>query len=651
MCGLTGFVRLEHGSLCEGDNRLIAGMADRILHRGPDDGGIWIDPAAGVALGHRRLSILDLTDAGAQPMVSHGQRYVIAYNGEIYNHAQMRRDLELRDDVAWRGHSDTEVLLESIARQGLEKTLDEIDGMFAFALWDRQNRELTLARDRFGEKPLYYGWVDGSLLFGSELKPFRAFPGFKGDVDRGALVELLRFGYVPSPLCIYSGLRKLPPGAWIRFCTHEKSVREAQPRIYWSAESAASSARSQAFRGSFDDAVDTLDVLLRESVGERMVADVPVGALLSGGIDSSTLVALMQAGRGDRVRTFSIGSHAAGYDEATYAREVANRLCTEHTELYVDAAAAQAIIPRLPHIYDEPFADSSQIPTVLVSQLARRSVTVALSGDAGDEVFGGYNRHFRGPILWRRLARLPRPVRAGLGRLLTAVPPSAIDRSVGLARPWVSRELAAGRAGDKLHKLAGVLSARDAGEFLRILESYWPAPDRVVLGSEEARHSVTDYGSNELAFAEQAMLADTQRYLPNDILVKVDRASMSVSLETRVPFLSRRVFDFAWSLPLEYKVTPTYGKRVLRELLYRYVPREMVDRPKQGFGIPISEWLRTDLRDWAESLIDPTRLGREGFLDPKVVYSCWLEHVSGHRNRDTRLWAILMFQGWLESNG
>lgn len=649
MCGIAGFVTLRL-TPDEAGQRVRA-MTDRIAHRGPDADGHWLDAASGVALGHRRLSIVDLSPAGAQPMLSHDGRYVIVYNGEIYNHHDLRRDLDATRMRTWRGHSDTEVLLEAIAAWGLETTLRRADGMFAFALYDLQAQVLHLARDRFGEKPLYYGRVGQALVFASELKALRTFPGFDAGVDRESLAQFLRYGYVPAPRSIYTGISKLPAGSVLSIPTPGAATDLPTPSVWWSAVHTALTARAAPFTGTHVQAVDELEALLRDAVGRRMEADVPLGALLSGGIDSSTVVALMQSQRTDRVRTFSIGSTQPGYDEAVHARAVADHLGTDHTELYVTAADALAVIPGLPGLYDEPFADSSQVPTFLVSQLARRHVTVALSGDAGDEVFGGYNRYFHGAAVWRRLGKLPRPLRSLAAGVATAISPSGLDRIVAAMGGLAPRELAGGRAGEKLHKLAGLLPAADQAAFHRALLSYWPDPSRVVRGATDQATADPLAGATDLTFAERAMLLDTVNYLPDDILAKVDRASMGVSLEARVPLLDHRVFEFAWRLPMAMKIKGNQGKQVLRDVLYRHVPADIIDRPKQGFAVPIGQWLRGELRDWAEALLDAGRLEREGYFDPAPIRRCWQEHLAGQRNWDTRLWTLLMFQDWLEAQG
>jgi asparagine synthase (glutamine-hydrolysing) len=643
MCGIAGYMSL--GSSSDFGDASIERMLASIAHRGPDASGYWWEPGHDVVLGHRRLSVVDLSQAGAQPMHSKDGRWVLVYNGEIYNHRQLRSELESDAPTAWRGSSDTEILVEAISRWGFAATVPRLEGMFAFALYDRAARVLHLARDRFGEKPLYYGRVGETFVFGSELKSLRSFPGFSAGIDREALAEYFRLGYVPAPLSIYEGIRKLLPGSTLSLTLQGG---ESVPAAYWSAIAAAMAAKAHPLPGSPAAAADQLERLLGSSVARMMEADVPLGALLSGGVDSSAVVALMQSQRTDRIRTFSIGSTEPGYDEAQHARQVAAYLGTDHTELYVSATDALAVIPKLPGLYDEPFADSSQIPTYLVAQLARQHVTVALSGDAGDELFGGYNRYVHGAAVWRRVGGLPLPLRRLISGAMTSVSPAAVDRLVSMAGRLAPAELAGGRAGEKVHKLAGLLPAADQSAFLRSLQSYWPEGGIPVLdvGAAAGRHEASMDPS--LCFAEKAMLHDTLNYLPDDILTKVDRASMGVSLEVRVPLLDRHVFEFAWSLPMALKLEGGQGKRVLRDVLYRHVPRELIERPKHGFAVPIAAWLRGELRDWAQALLDPARLLREGYLDPAPIQRCWREHLSGRRNWDTRLWTVLMYQAWLE---
>lgn len=632
-------------------------MANTLRHRGPDDGGVWVDAEAGIALGHRRLAIVDLSPDGHQPMASASGRFVLAYNGEVYNFPQMRRELEVAGH-RFRGHSDTEILLAAFEEWGLDEALTRSAGMFAIALWDRQERQLHLVRDRLGKKPLYFGWVDGCILFASELKAFHAYPAFRPEIDRGALTLLLRHNCVPAPYSIYRGVFKLPPGSRLSLRPDGKnaprSAQEVLERVepYWSALAVAE--RNAAVPLAFDredEAVDRLDRVLNQAVAERMVADVPLGALLSGGIDSSIIVALMQRQSSRPVKTFTIGFHERGFDEAADARRVAEHLGTDHTELYVTPQEAQAVIPRLPEFYDEPFADSSQIPTFLVSELARRHVTVVLSGDGGDEVFGGYRRHFQARRL-ARLSRVPGRVRAAAARLLTAASPAEWDRLVDIASPLLPGGVRRALTGDKVHKFAEVLPAETLESAYRTMASHWKEPTAVVLGAGAAEPltALTDPARRpDLEdFAHVMMALDTISYLPDDVLIKVDRASMAVSLEARAPLLDHRVVEFAWQLPIGLKIRGGQGKWILRRLLERHVPRELFERPKQGFGLPIGEWLRGPLRDWAEALLDERRLRDEGFFEPGPIRRKWVEHLSGRRNWGYDLWNVLMFQAWHE---
>lgn len=647
MCGLAGFLGGIVGE--NGDKALLRSMADTLYHRGPDDGGYWCDNEQRIGLGHRRLAIVDLSPAGHQPMVSSSGRYVIAFNGEIYNHLSIRRELESLGMISkWRGHSDTETLLAGIDAWGLEATLIKSIGMFAIALWDSRTHTLTLARDRIGEKPLYYGWQGSRdqrvFLFGSELKALKAHPAFAASIDRGALCLLLRHNYIPAPYSIYQGIAKLEPG-----CLLSVSLAQPEPRIwkYWDAVAVAHTGVARPFAGTPDQAVDALEVLAKDAVRQQMMADVPLGAFLSGGIDSSTVVALMQAQSSRPVKTFTIGFSEEGYNEAVHAKAVAQHLGTEHTELYVTPEQAMEVIPRLPALYCEPFADSSQIPTFLVSQLAKRHVTVSLSGDAGDELFCGYNRYQLTASLWIKLAYIPSPLRAIAARGITALSPAAWDRLAHFIP-------GAGRLrllGDKLHKGAGVLSSRTVDELYLGMVSLQRNPSDWVIGEQEPATYLTGFRPEltGLNAVEQMMALDAISYLPDDILAKVDRATMGVSLEGRVPFLDHRIVEFAWSLPLSFKLREGQTKWPLRQVLYRHVPRELIDRPKMGFGVPLHDWLRGPLRDWAENLLDEDRLRREGYFRPTPIRLMWAEHLLGNRNWANHLWGVLMFQSWQES--
>ncbi len=644
MCGLAGFVDFSRAMSAENQAVTCRRMTDTLEHRGPDDQGIWTDPAAGVALGHRRLSILDLSPHGHQPMASESGRYVIAYNGEIYNFAQLRADMVGRH--RFRGRSDTEVVLAGLEEWGVPATLERLDGMFALALWDTRERALWLARDRFGEKPLYYGLVGRSLVFASELKALRKFPGFTADIDRGALAQYMRFAYVPAPASIFRGIRKLPAAAFARFARLDDVA--AAPSRYFKLEEVAREGILHRFRGSDEEAKGELDALLRRTVASRMVSDVPLGAFLSGGIDSSLVVAMMQAAGRGKARTFTIGFREAAFDEAVSARAVAAHLGTDHTELYVSPAEALAVIPKLPTLYDEPFADESQIPTFLVSELARRHVTVALSGDGGDELFGGYNRYVWAESIWRRLEKLPLRGRSMLARALAHARPGAVDLAFTRMGPFLPPRLRQRTPGDKVQKLAEVLAATSADDLYLRLASTWKDPDAIVYGHEPRHALLQDDASTSTIpdFAERMMCADTRTYLPDDILAKVDRAAMAVSLETRVPYLSADVARFAWTLPKQLRIRDGKGKWLLREVLARYVPRELFERPKMGFGVPIDSWLRGPLRDWAESALSESRLRDGGYLHPGPIRAKWAEHLSGRRSWQQHLWAVLMFQTW-----
>ena len=648
MCGLTGgWSRQRFGDLQDALPR----MTDALVHRGPDDDGHWLDEEAGIGLGHRRLAIVDLSPAGHQPMVSASGRWVIAYNGEIYNHPELREDLEATGKApAWRGHSDTETLLAAVEAWGVPEALARCAGMFAFALWDRQERALWLARDRFGEKPLYYGWNRGVFLFGSELKALRAFPGFNASVDRRALGLFLSHNAVPAPFSIYQGISKLLPGHWLKLdlATLDRGEVPA-PEIYWSASEVARNGIENRFSGSESEATDALERLLRNAVGRQMVADVPLGAFLSGGIDSSVVVAMMQAQSSIPVRTFSIGFDEAKYNEAEHAAAVARHLGTDHTELYVTPEDALSMIPRLPHMYDEPFSDASQVPTALVAQMARQHVTVALSGDGGDELFGGYVRYFFAARMWRGLQHVPLPVRKAVSAGITAIPLGAWDRLHQLASPVIPSHRRLSLPGDKVHKGAGVLAASSARDLYRGLITQWKPGE--LLG--EAMQQPVRFGpprDGEMpTLAEHMMLEDACHYMPDDNLVKVDRAAMACSLETRVPLIDHNVFEFAWSLPLDYKIKGGKGKHVLRQVLYRHVPEALIERPKMGFGVPIGDWLKGPLKEWAATLLDPGRLRAEGFFNPDPITRKWNEHLAGKRSWTGHLWSVLMFQAWLDT--
>lgn len=642
MCGIVGV--LSSGRIQETDLR---GMALTLRHRGPDDSGIWSDPEAGIGVGHARLSILDLSVAGHQPMRSASGRYLITLNGEIYNHLALRADLARTGSApTWSGHSDTETLLAGFDVWGVEATVLRSVGMFAFAVWDRENRELTLVRDRLGEKPLYYGWQGDVFLFGSELKALRTHPSFRGEIDRDALTLFMRHGYISAPYSIYRGIQKQLPGTLLKVSLANRVVRAS---AYWDVRGAVDSGISDQFRGSPDEAVTELRERLREAVRQQMVADVPLGAFLSGGVDSSTIVALMQEASSRPVRTFTIGFPEASYNEAKHAKAVATHLGTDHTELYVAPEQVLDVIPQLPTLFCEPFADSSQIPTSLVSKLARGRVTVSLSGDGGDELFSGYPRYELCERLWRKFTRVPAGLRGGIAQVLGCLPLERFNRLLAPVETILPVGYSPGRAGDKLLKGAELLGARTPVELYRRLVSLWPTPSRIVIGGSEPPTVWSEANQRPLTdnIVHEMMAMDLRTYLPDDILVKVDRAAMGVGLETRVPLLDHRVVEFAWRLPVDYCWRDGATKWPLRQVLYKYVPRNLIDRPKMGFRLPIAVWLRGPLREWAEALLCPARLRQEGFFRPEPIAQKWAEHLSGRRNWQDALWAILMFQAWL----
>lgn len=639
MCGFTGFIDTRKQQNSEAMERTVLSMADVISYRGPDDSGAWCDPASGIALGHRRLSVIDLSPLGRQPMASSNGRYIIAYNGEVYNFQELRKEL-IQAGSSFRGHSDTEVILEAWAAWGAEKTISRLIGMFAMAVWDREDQTLTLVRDRLGIKPLYWGWDGDVLFFGSQVGSFTPHPKWTGNIDAMALGGYLRHSYIPAPQSIYQGIAKLEPGTLVTI----SSDRKAQKTCYWDMREIAK--QGQMTRQSLSDgeAVEALDTLLRDAIGRRMIADVPLGAFLSGGIDSSTVVALMQAQSSTPVKSFSIGFDVKGYNEAPHAKAIAQHLGTDHTEFYVDPSHARDVLPGMFQYYDEPFADSSQIPTYLVSQLTRKHVTVSLSGDGGDEMFAGYNRYFWGETLWRKFGHLPGFVRGAGAGLINMLSPTQWDSLFAL----VPSRLRPPQAGDKVHKLADILSLDSQEALYRRLVSQWDNPELVarageqrtsVLWNDTVRHDVPD-------FMERMQFLDGVTYLPDDILTKVDRASMAVSLEARVPLLDHRVVEFAWTLPKNQKVRNGEGKWLLRQVLDKYVPRTLMERPKMGFGVPIDHWLRGELRDWAEDLLDERTLRDEGYFNPRPIREKWSEHLSGRRNWHYPLWNVLMFQAW-----
>jgi asparagine synthase (glutamine-hydrolysing) len=633
---------------------IIRRMTDALVHRGPDASGIWTNAAAGVTFGHRRLSILDLSEAGAQPMRSDCGRFAVTFNGEIYNHLDIRAELEA-DGAApsWRGHSDTETLLYAVRRWGMAEALQRFIGMFAFALWDEQERTLTLCRDRFGEKPLFYGWCGQDLIFASELKALAAHPGWSPSLDRKALTAFMRYSYVPAPATIWQGIHKLPSASFVTFSANASRGSMQRPVAYWSLRDQVVAAQETRINDE-TQATEELQRLLSIAIKRQCLSDVPLGAFLSGGIDSSTIVALMQAQASQPVRTFTIGFSDGAYDEARDAREVARHLGTSHTELYVDPKTAVDVIPGLPRMYDEPFADSSQIPTHLVAALARRHVTVALSGDAGDELFGGYNRHVWGGQLNARFGKIPAPLRRALRALLNAISPEPAGSLARLAQPLLPSRFHVRRAGDQAAKLARVIGARSFDDMYQLLCSIDSDPSQTVLHGEESvewsKHEM-DKVMVPLDPLDRMTLADSLSYLTDDILQKVDRAAMSVSLETRVPFLDKDLVEFAAKIPPGMKVREGRGKWLVRQVLYKHVPAMLIDRPKTGFSVPLDDWLRGSLKSWAHDLLSPDRLQRQGLFDSGRVEKKLGEHMSARHNHGYWLWNVLMAQAWYDAHG
>jgi asparagine synthase (glutamine-hydrolysing) len=648
MCGIAGILR-KGGNHQIAIEDCVARMTVTLAHRGPDAGDIWTDTAAGVAFGHRRLSVLDLTDAGAQPMHSDCGRLTVTFNGEIYNHLDIRAELEAAGTAPnWKGHSDTETLLYAVRAWGVEGALQRFNGMFAFAIWDGHDSTLTLCRDRFGEKPLFYGWIGGDLVFASELKAFVAHPHWRGTIDRGALTAFMRYSYVPAPRTIWQGIRKLNSGSRVTFSRTTQADQLPQPETYWSMRQCVVAGQRDRLTDPSEATIE-LERLLSQAVGRQLLSDVPVGAFLSGGIDSSTVVALMQAQSSRPIKTFSIGFAESAFNEALHARGVAHHLATDHTELVVTPSDARDVMPQLAQMYDEPFGDSSQIPTHLVAMLAQRSVTVALSGDAGDELFGGYNRHVWGARLHAHIAPLPSPVKRVLAAAFGAIAPEPANTLGHLAGRVLPDRYRSLRAGDQIAKIGRILDARSSEDMYRLLSSIDDDPEKVVLGGTEPE-SWFDEQMAEINLPIDALdrmtLSDALSYLTDDILQKVDRAAMSVSLETRVPFLDRDVVEFSCHVPPEMKVQNGHGKWLVRQVLDRYVPRRLIDRPKTGFSIPLDEWLRGPLKAWASDLLAPERLNRQGWFDSKRVNVVWAEHQHGKRNHGFWLWNILTTQAW-----
>lgn len=642
MCGFTGFFASDNTASRAELHVVCQSMAETIAHRGPDGSGVWQDPDIFMLLGHRRLSIIDLSDEGAQPMVSASDRYVIAYNGEVYNFPEMQKKLEALG-ATFRGRSDTEVILAAIDQWGLGLTIQKLNGMFAFALWDRKDRILHLVRDRIGKKPLYVGWSGKALVFGSELKALRAHPDFKAEINRDVLALYMQKAYVPSPHCIYKNVWSLPAGHILSLDLENLSADQnlsENMASYWHHLDVLKAAQYHAPHPEEDSAVEKFDMLLTQCVQDRLISDVPLGAFLSGGLDSSVVVALMQKISNQPIKSYSIGFEEAGFNEAPFAKKIAQHLGTDHHEMYLNGQDALDIIPDLPSMFDEPFGDISAIPTYLVSKFARGDVTVALSGDGGDEILGGYNRHFMGPKIWKRSKTIPKSLRNILARGIRAIP----------TKSWDKLKRSQPQFGTRMHKLASIITLNSEEEIYARLTSQWSSPPVLDAQSLETFLTHPDYQPEGLSFAEKMMFWDSLTYLPCDILTKVDRASMAVGLECRAPLLDKRIYDFAWSLPEHYKIRKTangvQGKWLLRRLLNRYVPQDLFERPKQGFAMPVGDWLRGPLKDWAEDLLDEYSIAHDGLLDTDIIREAWQAHLKGSGNHADALWSVLMFQAW-----
>lgn len=648
MCGIVGFIDKQNFKKNSDLVRIVTGMSDALRHRGPDDKGVWVDENSAVALGHRRLSIIDTSVAGHQPMESSCGRYVVVLNGEIYNFRALRKELEL-SGFKFRGHSDTEVMLAQISRDGLQGAVEKFNGMFAFALWDRQDKILSLCRDRLGEKPLYYGFINNGFVFASQLKALKKFPGFIGEVDRQVLTLYLRYNCIPAPYSIYKNIKKLLPGEILTFKIEDKSINT---KAYWSVSDIAKDFDKIRWDRNPQETLIEAEVLLKDAVKIRMESDVPLGVFLSGGIDSSLITALMQAQSSVPINTFTIGFGDKRYNEEEDARVIAKHLGTTHTSLYASAEDALDIIPGLPEIYDEPFADSSQIPTILVSKMARQFVTVCLSGDGGDEIFGGYNRYIWLESIWKKLCWLPYGSRKLLAHLFLTCSADSFENIFEKLKFMLPAKLKIRNPGIKFQKFLDVLSAQNIESAYLNLTSHWKQPEKIVLGQNGGINKLEN--KNSLSFLadykRQMMYFDTINYLPNDILTKVDRASMSVGLESRAVYLDHRLVEFAWKLPTQMIINKTGSKSVLRNILNKYVPLAYWDRPKMGFAIPIDTWLRGPLGNWADDLLSADYLKKKGYFDSSIITKRWQEHKKGINNWQHELWDILMFNSWLEYN-
>ena len=649
MCGISGFISKDYMH-SESYIKILNNFNTALSHRGPDASDIWYDEQNRIGMAHRRLSILDLTDAGSQPMISEDGNYVLVFNGEIYNHLEIRKKLS---KSSYKSHSDTETILHAFQEWGLEKTLKNTVGMFALALWDRNTKALYLARDRFGEKPLYYGFTNDNFVFSSELKAIKKFPGFNSEINRQSLSLFFKYSYIPTPYSIYRGINKLPPGTFIKIENYgdiNKSNINLNPVFYWNFKKIIENAQKNLYNISDNEAIDLIENQLNKTISNQMISDVPLGAFLSGGIDSSLIVALMQKQSNKTIQTFTIGFNENNFNEATYAKDVAKHLNTDHTELYVTSKDALSVIPLLSNIYDEPFADSSQIPTYLVSKLTQSHVTVSLSGDGGDEVFGGYNRYIFANNIWDNLKPCPNFLRFGIKNILTSISPTKYDNLNKFLKLLGHSSI--NNLGDKIYKFAELLNVNNEFDVYLNLVSQWTNTNDLILNSSEPLTTITNFNSWPKLdnYTHWMMAIDTLTYLPDDILTKVDRAGMATSLETRIPFLDHNLVEMAWRLPLNMKIRNGQSKWILRQILDKYVPNELIDRPKMGFGVPIDLWLRGPLKEWGSELLNYTRLKNEGFFNPDIVINKWNEHQSGKRNWQHQIWSLLMFQNWLDNN-
>lgn len=652
MCGIAGYISDE-----KFDSNIAMQMCDKIKSRGPDDFGIWTDYNCGIHLTHRRLSILDLSEAGSQPMISKSGRYVIAYNGEIYNHMYLRKEIEKKsfNPISWRGFSDTETLLQSIEFWGLFETLKKAVGMFAFTIWDRKEKHLYLVRDRIGEKPLYYGFSKNVFLFASELKSIKVHPAFNSELDINSIGLQQQFGYVPSPHTIYKNINKLDPGTILKIDFQngfKKAINSIEKTKYWSIKNSIIKGKNNPFLGNSNEAAKKLDSLLTNSIKQQMISDVSLGAFLSGGIDSSAVVALMQAQSTSPIKTFTLGFNERVYDESVHAKKIANHFGTDHHEIILSSNDVLSSIPSISSIYDEPFSDSSQIPTYLISKFAKNYVTVSLSGDGGDEIFGGYNRYLFVEKFWHSISFLPLSSRKIIKKILKRIPNYNIEKFISLFQFLLSKKFKNYNIVDKIQKILNILDSSNINELYMRLISHW-TPEQLLINKNliNKNEILKNFSCDlDLNHTEKIMAIDSMIYLPDDILVKTDRASMSVSLENRSPFLDYRIFEYSWSLPKEMKIYKGKTKWILREVLKNYLPIDLIERPKMGFGLPLDIWLRTSLRDWAEELLNENKLKNQCFFDVKYVRKKWSEHISGEKNWHNHIWNILMFQSWYEKN-